>query len=55
MITGAQRLGRIHQPYKGGIIEEQLPLAEYGFGVLLSDVVESWPEFRECCLAQQKS
>ena len=53
MITGAQRLGRIHQPYGKG--EERLPLAEYGFGVLLRDVAESWPEFQECCLAQQKS
>jgi hypothetical protein len=48
MVTGAQRLGRIRQPYGRG--EERLPLAEYGFGVLLRDIGESWPELGNCCL-----
>lgn len=51
MITGAERVGRIHQPFRNR--EEELPLAEYGFAVPLSDVAdveEGWPEFKECCL-----
>lgn len=45
MVTGAQRVGRVSQPYGKG--EELLPLAEYGFGVLLSDVA---PMLEKCCL-----
>ena len=50
MITGAERIGRIRQPFKNR--KEDLPLAEYGFGVLLSDIAGSWPEFKKCCLTQ---
>ena len=51
MTTGAQRMGQIQQPYKNR--KERLPLAEYGFGVLLSDIAESWPEFERCCLTRE--
>ncbi len=50
MVTGAQRLGRIYQPYGRGY--ERLPLAEYGFGVLLSDIANRWPELEKCCLTK---
>lgn len=51
MITGAERVGRIRQPFRNR--EEELPLAEYGFGVLLNDIVEDWPEFGVCCLQRK--
>ena len=47
MITGAQAVS-IHQPYSKKT--ENLPVAEYGFGVFLSDVADSWPEFKQYCL-----
>lgn len=53
MTSGAQRAGYIQQPYKNR--KEVLPIAEYGFGVLLSDVARSWPGFNRRCLAQQAS
>jgi hypothetical protein len=46
MITGAQAVS-IHQPYSKKT--EKLPVAEYGFGVFLSDVANSWPEFKQYC------
>jgi hypothetical protein len=46
LVVGRTR--RVFQEWKG--VWEELTSGVYGFGVLLSDVVKSWPEFRRCCL-----
>jgi hypothetical protein len=50
---GAERRAQAYYPS----YRRWAPLSarEFGFGITLSEVAESWPELRACCLAQQKS
>ena len=42
-----RRVQAYYSPYRRW---EPLSAREFGFGITLSEVAESWPEFRRCCL-----
>lgn len=54
MVTGATREAWVRQQWQGEDVWELVSSARYGFAVPLSHVVESWPGFRECCLASRQ-